>query len=242
MESSFKIRNQDRKTLSTGCLEELNKSAKEYGEYISNSYNRILTPYVVADVNQGEKYEDLRNVYIALALAQWCNSLSSHTRGFTALRNLRPWSPKTIWDKFVYSFSNGEYECWNNTTSMNVKHSVGGVTLGGIKVVNIEGMPPEIKNQVDWVSRAGFINEEKDVLFDNKLHLDSENSGDWYNKGNSLQAQGRYNEAIQAYDEAIRLDPKFAMAWEDKGDALKSIGRTAEADAAYAKAEELGYG
>ena len=43
---------------------------------------------------------------------------------------------------------------------------------------------------------------------------------DWFNKGNALADQGKYDEAIRAYDEVIRLDPKIAAAWGLKGVAL----------------------
>jgi tetratricopeptide (TPR) repeat protein len=61
----------------------------------------------------------------------------------------------------------------------------------------------------------------------------------WNGKGNSLNDQGKYNEAIKAYDEAIELDPKYAKAWNNNGLSLKALGRTAESNAALAKAKEL---
>ena len=64
---------------------------------------------------------------------------------------------------------------------------------------------------------------------------------DWYNQGNVLTNQSKYDEAIKAFDEAIRLNPNDANAWFGKGIALQGLGNTTEADAAIAKAQELGF-
>ena len=52
---SFLVDNQDPGTLSKSCLEELNKSALEYGEYYMDLDDRMILPYVVADVNHRRK-------------------------------------------------------------------------------------------------------------------------------------------------------------------------------------------
>lgn len=62
---------------------------------------------------------------------------------------------------------------------------------------------------------------------------------DWYNKGDVLASQGKYNEAIQAYNEAIQLKPNYENAWYNKGVALKALGRINESEAAFAKAKNL---
>jgi Flp pilus assembly protein TadD len=62
---------------------------------------------------------------------------------------------------------------------------------------------------------------------------------DWINKGDSLAAEAKYDEAIQAYNKAIDINPQEKMAWAKKGDTLKMIGRTKEANEAYDKANEL---
>lgn len=64
-------------------------------------------------------------------------------------------------------------------------------------------------------------------------------AADWFNKGDSLTSQGRYDEAIQAYDQAIQLKPNYDNAWYNKGVALKALGRTNESDAAFAKAKDM---
>ncbi|MDD1753963.1 MAG: tetratricopeptide repeat protein [Methanotrichaceae archaeon] len=52
----------------------------------------------------------------------------------------------------------------------------------------------------------------------------------WSNKGVALNAQGKYDEAMQACDKAIELDPNSAdEAWNNKGIALARQGKYVEA-------------
>jgi hypothetical protein len=157
-QTHFKVKDQDRGTLSKGCLEELNKSAEEYGQYNYELIDRMILPYVIADVNRGEKYEDLRDIFIALALAQWYK-LSIPPRmdifrdrlessSFAVSKSMRLWSPKEIWDELVNSYYNHEYICWVNTTNNSSPTTWGGVIFKGIvgHMIVIVGMPPEVVN------------------------------------------------------------------------------------------------
>lgn len=185
----FQVINQDNATLSRACLEELNKSAKEYGEYYSELQVRMIQPYVIADVNHGIKYEDLRDVYASLALAQWYKSEINPSRDIflgrldssSILKSQEQWSSKEIWERYVYSFYNGEYKCWNNTTIKTATGtttttnwlSYGGVEFDSMKdhMVEIKEMPQEIQNQVKRAVIDGVIDEGKDMLFGNRLHM-----------------------------------------------------------------------
>jgi len=71
----------------------------------------------------------------------------------------------------------------------------------------------------------------------NKNDIDLAKS--WYDKGNALYRQGKYDEAVPAYDEAIRLDPNYIHAWNNKGLALNSQGKYDEAIQAYDEAIRL---
>jgi tetratricopeptide (TPR) repeat protein len=52
---------------------------------------------------------------------------------------------------------------------------------------------------------------------------------EWHDKGYTLYALGRYQEAIQCCDKALAIDPRYAIAWFYKGTALVSLGRYQEA-------------
>jgi tetratricopeptide (TPR) repeat protein len=277
--SSFQVKNQDMGTLSNACLEKLNNSAKEYGEYLKEIEDRMIQPYVIADVNYGEKYENLRDAYVALALAQWYkSSVTSHMDIFresldssnsTVLKSTKPWSPDEIWNNYVYSFKNGEYRCWDNTTTKTATKTTtksilrpgGGVDFASIRnyLIEINGIPSGVQDRIEKSILDGFIIEEKDILFGKRFHFDpGQNNSvsgsesltnavrldpnlalDWYNKGIALQDQGKLDEAVEAYDEAIRLDPKLVLAWTNKGAALDAQGKYDEAVGAYDEAIRL---
>jgi hypothetical protein len=189
--SSFVIYNQNVRTLSKGCLEELNKSSKEYGEYFKERVDHTVLPSVIADVNYGDKYENLREIYVALALAQWyklninpSNDVfqNIYSSDFTAPKALNPWSPYKIWDDYVYSFENGEFKCLVNTTAETSNgtiirsrlYSYGGVEFNSIKnnIINIKGMPPVVEDQIERAVTQGFIDDGDSVLFAISLHMD----------------------------------------------------------------------
>ncbi|UEC43178.1 MAG: putative Chitosanase [Methanothrix sp.] len=284
--TSFRVDNQDVKKLSKGCLEELNKSSKEYGEYYEEMSEQIILPFVVADVNHGEKYEDLREVFVALALAQWYKSnINSHKDIFrdsldssdSPLNAIRPWNPNEIWENYVYSYENGEYECYMNTTTKTAEgaeavnifiKSSGGVAFHNIndKLVVLESTPPEIQETISQAITDGFIDKGTDVFFGIRMHgemgrekatpgSDSLKNVDrrdpslaitWINKGNKLNDQGKYDDAIEAYEEAIRLDPSssvarsnLAITWNNKGNKLNDQGKYDDAIEAYEEAIRL---
>jgi tetratricopeptide (TPR) repeat protein len=56
-----------------------------------------------------------------------------------------------------------------------------------------------------------------------------ESAASWNNKGGSLAALGRYEEAIQCYDRALKIDPQSYKTWNNKGSALSALGRRDEA-------------
>ncbi|TFH49545.1 MAG: tetratricopeptide repeat protein, partial [Methanothrix sp.] len=61
----------------------------------------------------------------------------------------------------------------------------------------------------------------------------------WNNKGSALHAQGKYDEAIEAFDESIRMDPENKWAWYNKGSTLYDQGKYDEAKQAFDEAIRL---
>jgi tetratricopeptide (TPR) repeat protein len=61
----------------------------------------------------------------------------------------------------------------------------------------------------------------------------------WISKGNALRAQGKNEEALEAYNKAISLSPIFAEAWLGRGEAQKALGRL-QRQAANSICQEVG--
>jgi tetratricopeptide (TPR) repeat protein len=61
-------------------------------------------------------------------------------------------------------------------------------------------------------------------------------TAEWLNKGASLAALGRYDEAITWYDRVLELNPLDSAALSNKGTALDALGWTEEAVAYYDRA------
>ena len=88
--------------------------------------------------------------------------------------------------------------------------------------------------------RASF----KVTIFDTKtiqvsekaFEINPQYAASWFEKGNSLYDQNKFNESIQAYEKAIELNPQLAEAWYNKG---KALSNPDEAIKAYDKAIEI---
>jgi len=63
----------------------------------------------------------------------------------------------------------------------------------------------------------------------------------WIGKGDALQAQGKNQDALDAYNHAIDLSPIYPDAWAGRGEAQKSQGQVTEASASFYVARKLGY-
>ena len=57
-------------------------------------------------------------------------------------------------------------------------------------------------------------------------HARPEFASPWNGKGNVLDEQKRYDEALAAYEKAITLDPEFVSPWNGKGNVLQNRSAT----------------
>jgi hypothetical protein len=191
--SFYRVRNQNSGSISEACREELNISAKEFGQYTRELEDKMILPYVKYDVNHDKKYEDLRSVYISLALAQWYKANVDtkadifkefvDSSNLTGLDSLKPWSPRDIWESYNYSFENGEYKCQKSKPQIvsgmikaNIAiYSSGGVDFARIndKMTLIKGVPQTVQDDIEQAINKGSIDEGKVVLFGTRIHVDT---------------------------------------------------------------------
>jgi serine/threonine protein kinase len=58
----------------------------------------------------------------------------------------------------------------------------------------------------------------------------------YYNQGNALNNEGKYEEAIEAFNQAVRIKPDFAQAWTNRGFSQGKLGRHLEKFSSCAQA------
>lgn len=66
--------------------------------------------------------------------------------------------------------------------------------------------------------------------------LGKKTADSWNQKGGSLAALGRQEEAIACYDKALAIDPRHPLGWANKGVSLHALGRHEEAIDCYDRA------
>ena len=60
----------------------------------------------------------------------------------------------------------------------------------------------------------------------NFLPINKTNASAWYNLGEELLKNGKYNESLDAYSEAIEMNMSFSEAWNHRGLALQDITKS----------------
>jgi hypothetical protein len=130
------------------------------------------------------------------------------------------------WDEQLKKAINGEFvDLPRKTTHEN-----------GEATIQVTGNPGDIYRVDVYASKGGWDTSDRSI------HVTiggQQTATDWNNKGIALKAQGKYDEAIEAFDEAIRLDPNDASAWKNKGLALSHQDKYDEAIQAYDEAIRL---
>ena len=114
------------------------------------------------------------------------------------------------------------------------------VTRSRIMLLLFFAEPPQ-KSLVEvysFLEQALALGERRGLL---RIHLEvppvTVNSAvDYFNKGNALFVQGRYQEALTAYQQTLALDPDYIAAYNRMGDALLRLKRSEEAEEAYKQA------
>ena len=175
--STFKIANQSKTLISEDCLECLSEAAREYGRYAMELEEKLVLPLVVKEVNSGEDYSDLRQVYVSLALAQWYKEHVGRQHVFSdfidssnlvGLESEAAWNSKDIWLEYVKSYEEGEYRCEKAHTYHKGSYIVtetsvyisGGVDFGDIgNHISVVGtIAPKFEETITSAMNIPFVN------------------------------------------------------------------------------------
>jgi hypothetical protein len=123
----------------------------------------LVLPYLTDAVNHGSQYADLRRVYQGLIMATWYRQ--HHAGGWTpggaridsgdlsGLQSSVAWSPRAIWQEYVDSASNGEYNFTetrresrgNAITTYITQYFMGGVDFTNIQLPDAQPLTPDMK-------------------------------------------------------------------------------------------------
>lgn len=104
----------------------------------------------------------------------------------------------------------------------------------------------EPDNAQAWFHQASALaqlNRHPEALqcFEKVLQLGTLPPGEtWLRHGQTLQALGRPEQALDSYDRALAADPRIAQAWTNRGSILRDMKRREEAAAAFRQALALG--
>lgn len=92
---------------------------RRYEEHNEAVYRRLILPEVVKAVNEAPEYADLRRVYVSRVAAQWFRDRAAtkrtaysdiiDSRDISRWESRQPWSPREVFDRYVRSFTEGEF-------------------------------------------------------------------------------------------------------------------------------------
>ena len=76
------------------------------------------------------------------------------------------------------------------------------------------------------------------IVFSANLVL-ANSSKDWFEKGNSFQNEGAYQDAVEAYEKSAELNPKYWVVYQNLGLAYQKLRNFEKASEAFQKALKL---
>lgn len=125
-----------------------NSSTQRHNEAI---FRALILPNITKAVNTAPAYADLRRVYLSRVAAQWMLERSEKkTTAYSKVigsRNIdrwvsrQPWSPREVFNRFVKSYTKGEFNVTRKTREGNIitttTYIYGGVDFTGVPRVRL---------------------------------------------------------------------------------------------------------
>ena len=178
--SAFEITDQS-SSVSQDCRDYLAKALEEYGRYLLELEEELILPLVVKDVNTGEQYADLRQVYHSLVLAQWYKSQGSqslfsglvNTNHVNTIPQWEDWDYETIWKEYADSFNKGECFCEKEqktaTALVTWTYQGGGINLTDTpRIFELHGpLNDYLRDLAMSVQNTPIVTEGEEVTYGN---------------------------------------------------------------------------
>jgi len=157
---------------------------KKMQSYSAQLMKEMILPLLINEVNYGEGYADLRNVYHSLILAQWYKQKSRLKQAmFSALvdrgngvryKSKKTWSAREIWQRYVYSLDHGEYNLQEETTETKGRYIVthikqyfsGGVDFTDIKMTRVKEINEATRDSILKAISGSLAPEQTLLLYD----------------------------------------------------------------------------
>ncbi|MDT0449421.1 hypothetical protein [Streptomyces hesseae] len=191
---------------------------KASGERNEQLFRSLILPKLKHAVNTAPEYAEIRRVYLARVAAEWYRELSrtKHTTygdligkgDIESWRTTTDWKPTDTFDKFVESYTKGEFNVTHKTTEGNTIYARTYV-YGGVDLKRIP---------FNKVSTDRFRKEHAGLSqsIDKSLTKPSTADGDntvWLGSPTPLQASGvgPPQERLSASDWAVRLLPALLL-------------------------------
>jgi len=143
---------------------------------------------------------------------------------------------KQITKNYIWELSENEYEklskLYQNTEKMS--------TVLQSQLSDVEDKMSSFDSDISkWTEKEKELSKYYNKLVSTVKTNKELSASEWLYKGNSLFADAKFEEAIEAYSKAINIKPDYHEAWNNKGIALRKLERYEEAIEAYDKAIEI---
>ena len=117
------------------------------------------------------------------------------------------------------------------------------VFIGVLQTLTAPSMRAAEQNQAQGTAPSPHAHsgrhEQAIRAYQEAIRLKPDDSGAWYNLGNTYNDSGQHEQAIRAYQEAIRLKPDDSDAWNNLGSAYAHSGQHEQASRAFQEAIRL---